>query len=435
MTLQSGAPPATDRARRRWAIAAVVILVLVVALLVAALMLRDDRDGAASGTASPAIPTASDAAASATLPASASAAPSAEAPISDEWIASATFSEPGRRYVAGDLAAWSDGLLAVGTWYESEDRGAFGPPPAHQGRVWRSTDGTEWADATPGGTFDQVELQHLLETADGALIVIGDRWTGQERTSAAWATTDGESWESVVLDGVPADAWLARVVTGPKGHLAAAWLGNEAQVLYSADGRQWDATVSDVSWFNDLGAGDEGFVASIIRGDPNTSASEIVASSDGLEWFDATAPADGAARVAPRGGDWFAATTSVGENVSVAAWESADGLEWSPLGDLTLGSFESADATCTEGPWAIHGLPGLMVMGTTLFGPCGEGAVVAAGSSYTSPDGVEWTQLPFGDQAFAAAAASVGDRVIVVTDTRTGFAENVGVVFWIGPAP
>jgi hypothetical protein len=434
MTVQRGPQAATDR-RRRLAIAAVVILALVVALLVALLMLRDDSDGAASGTASPSIPTASEPNPSATLPASASAAPSVEAPTSDEWIASATFSEPGRRYVAGDLAAWSDGLLAVGTWYESEDRGPFGPPPAHQGRVWRSTDGTEWADATPVGTFDQVELQHLLETGDGALIVIGDRWNGQERTSAAWATTDGAAWEPIVLDGVPADAWLARVVSGLRGHLAAAWLGNEAQVLYSADGRQWDATVSDVSWFNDLGAGDEGFVASIIRGDPNTSASEIIASSDGLEWFDATAPPDGAARVAPRGGDWFAATTSVGENVSVAAWQSADGLEWSPLGELPLATFEALDLTCTEGPWAIHGLPGLMVMGTTLFGPCGEGAVVAAGSSYASPDGLEWTQLPFGAQAFAAGAALVGDRVIVVTDTRTGIAENVGVIFWIGPAP
>lgn len=442
MTSRSGPPPEEDRARRRWAIVAVGVAVLIVVIVVAVLALGDGTDG----TATPATPTASEsvasasATASATAQASASSVPSAqapsptavEAPIPGEWIAAATFSEPGRRYVLGDLAAWSGGLLAVGTWYEEEGRGVFGPPPAHQGRIWRSTDGTEWTDATPADTFDQLELLHLIQTADGTLIVVGDRWTGPERASEAWATTDGESWESVVLDGVPAGAVMARVASGAKGHLAAAFVGNEAVMLYSADGRQWEATGSNVTSVGDLGAGDEGFVASIFRGD---GAPLIVASSDGREWFDSPTRPDGAFLVAPRGGDWLAMTTIFDDVPTVATSQSANGLEWSALGDVELGSLDFEGLSCSEIPGAIHGLPGLMVMGTTLSGGCGEGAVIAAGGSYASVDGAEWTRLPFGDQAFAAAAVTVGDRVIVATDTRTNRAENIGVIFWISQAP
>ena len=61
-----------------------------------------------------------------------------------------------------------------GTLYDEVGRGVFGPPPSHAGRVWRSTDGTEWTDASPRpATFADVELVHLFEATDGALIVIG----------------------------------------------------------------------------------------------------------------------------------------------------------------------------------------------------------------------------------------------------------------------
>lgn len=441
MTAQSGSAPATDRSRRRSAIAAVGVAVLVIALVIAALIVRNDTDGAANGTPSPAAPTASDAVASASVPESASAAATSQEPsptstvgatIPGEWTAAATFSEPGRRYVLGDLAAWSGGLVAVGTRYEQEARGVFGPPPAHAGRVWRSTDGTEWTDATPAGIFGQVELQHLLAGADGALIVIGDTWTGLDRTSAAWATSDGESWEPIVLEGVPAGAWITRVASGAKGHLAAAHVGAEPHTLFSADGRQWESTLSDATAVGYLGSGDEGFVASIFRGD---GAPLIVASSDGREWFDSPTRPGGAFLVAPRGADWLAMTTIFGDALSVETSQSANGLDWSPLGSVPLRSVEFEGVSCSETPGGIHGLPTLSVLGTVLSGPCGEGAVVAAGASYASLDGVDWTRLPFGEQAFAAAAVTVGERVIVGTDTRTNLAENIGVIFWISQAP
>lgn len=441
MTVQSGSAPGTDRSRRRSAIAAVGVTVLVIALVVAALILRNDTNGAANGTVSPAASSASDAVASASVPESASAAPTSQEPsptstvgatVPGEWTAAATFSEPGKRYVFGDIAAWSGGLVAVGTRYEEEFRAVFGPPPAHAGRVWRSTDGIEWTDATPAGITDQVEPQHLFERADGALIVIGDTWTGLDRTSAAWATSDGESWEPIVLEGVPAGAWITRVVSGAKGHLAAAHVGAEPHTLFSADGHEWESTLLDATAVGDLGAGDEGFVASIFRGD---GAPLIVASSDGREWFESPTRPGGAFLVAPRGGDWQAMTTIFGNALSVETSQSANGLDWSPLGTVPLASVEVEGGSCSETPGAIHGLPALAVLGTVLSYPCGEGAVVAAGASYASFDGVDWMRLPFGEQAFAAAAVTIGDRVIVVTDTRTSLAENVGVIFWISQAP
>ena len=73
----------------------------------------------------------------------------------------------------------------------------------------------------------------------------------------------------------------------------------------------------------------------------------------------------------------------------------------------------------------------MVVVETMLYFGCGEGAYVVAGASYASLDGAAWEALPFGDQAFAAGAAMIGDRVVVGTDTRTASAPVIGVTFWI----
>ena len=93
-----------------------------------------------------------------------------------------------------------------------------------------------------------------------------------------------------------------------------------------------------------------------------------------------------------------------------ATWQSANGLDWSALGEMTLASVELGDVTCFEVPGTLHGLSMMTVAGTVLSGPCSEGAVVGAGATYASLDGGDWTQLPFGDQAFAAAATMSGER-------------------------
>ena len=329
---------------------------------------------------------------------------------------------------------WSDGLVAVGTRYEDESRNVFGPPPQHAGQVWRSTDGTDWTDATPVGTFDDVELLHLFEVADGALIAIGQIYNELDPVSAAWETLDGQTWTSVELAGIPENAFVLQVASGAQGHVASTYVGAEAHPVYSADGRSWEATLTDPDGIHSVAAGDEGFVASTFE--VGVTAPKVVASSDGLEWFDATEPDDGAFLPAPRGGDWVATATTFAESaVSVSTWGSTNGLEWSPLGEMTLAEADPTETPCAEWPGSLHGLATITVAGTVMAGLCGEGAIVTAGGSYASADGAEWTRLPFGDRAYAAGAVIVGDRVVIGTDSRTGQAESFGVTFWISGAP
>ena len=426
-----------------WPAIAAVGALAVAALMLAILVLRDGTDGSpqtvgsGSPSAGPDGASESPAAASTDLASPSGAAtppvgPGASAAIADAWTAVATYSEPGQRYVFGDMASGTDGIVAVGTRYVSETRSVFGPPPAHQGVVWRSIDGTEWSELPAAATFDQVELTQLFHDADGALIAIGDTWIGLERTSAAWASPDGESWEPIVLDGMPAGAWISRLVSGASGFLASAHVGAQSNVLYSADGRQWESVLPNATGVNDLGAGDEGFVASIFMGD---GAPVIVASGDGLQWFNATPPAVDAFMVAPRGRDWLGMTSTFGDVVSSDTWRSANGLEWGPIGGLTLGIVESPGVSCREAPALLHGLPSMVLLGTTLLGPCSEGAVIGAGGSYASVEGGEWSALPFGEQATAAGAVQLDDRVVVATDTRTNRAAVIGVTFWIREAP
>jgi hypothetical protein len=419
--------------RPRPALIGAGLVAAVVLLLLAVFLLRpgDDTVGEASPSPS-AAPTTAEPTATASPTAQPTAAPTTSAPttVPEAWIEGATFSEPGKRYVLGDLVAWSDGLVAVGTLYEQEARSVFGPPPPRSGRVWRSTDGTSWADVTPTGTFEDVELTHLFEAADGALIVIGNAYPELDPVSVAWESREGETWSPAQLVGIPGGAFVVHVASGAQGHVASAYVGADSHPLYSSDGRTWEPTLAN-SAIHTVAAGDEGFVANVTS-DGTEAMTGIVASADGLEWFDATQPSDGTFLAAPRGGDWLATTTTFSDSVvDVATWDSANGLDWSHVADITLGSVEYPTVTCSESPAVMHGLSWITVMGTVLFGPCSEGAVIGAGTSYASLDGSAWVPLPFGEQAFAAGAAMAGDRIVIATDARTNQAAVIGVTFWI----
>jgi hypothetical protein len=430
---RGGPPPA--------ALIGLGVLAAVVAILLAVLLLRPQEP---AGQASPS-PSSSGAPPSVTAEPTAAASPSAtadptaEAPaLPGSWTEAAVFSEAGKRYVLGDLVAWSNGLVAVGTLYEDANRSVFGPPPPRSGRVWHSTDGSDWADVTPDGTFADVELAHLYEAADGALIVIGqayDNETAPESpVSAAWETRDGETWTSVALAGIPEGAFILDVAAGGRGHLAAVSTAAPAQAMFSTDGRSWEVAIDDFAVAT-VAAGDEGFVMSGLPAGPEGAPRQVMASADGHEWVDATEPEGDDFLAAPHGADWIASTTTIDPDavsVANATWQSADGLDWSEAGEIPLEVSDVAGTGCHEIPTALHGLPTMAVSGTVLTFGCGEGAVVAAGGSYATLDGGEWTRLPFGEQAFAAGAAIIGDLVVVATDARTSSAEVVGVTFWVG---
>ncbi|HEV2952094.1 MAG TPA: hypothetical protein VGZ51_08315 [Actinomycetota bacterium] len=408
-----------------------------VAAILLIVLLQRQPDPAAEGSPSPsgASPSPAPTGSAASSTADPTPEPTSSAPpaIPETWTEAAVFSEAGKRYVLGDLVAWSDGLVAAGTLYEDDARGVFGPPPPRAGRVWRSTDGTDWTDATPEGTFGDVELVHLYEAADGALIVIGHAYPEVDPVSAAWETRDGETWTPVELAGIPEGAFVQQLASGARGHVASTFVGADAHALYSADGRSWEPTL-DGAPLGMVAAGDEGFVASVSSDDPAEPSHRVVASADGREWFDATEPDDGSFLAAPRGGDWIGATTRIDpddRSVSVATWGSANGLEWERLGEMALAGEDPFGLDCAEIPAVLHGLSTMTVTGTVLTFGCGEGAVVTAGGSYASLDGAEWTRLPFGGQAFAAGAAMIGDRVVIGTDARTNTSDVIGITFWV----
>src|SRR5688500_9054999 len=107
------------------AVARVAVALIVSAVIAVALLLRDEPGvgTTTSATPDPTITASSDPTprdtASAAPSATEAPSPTAEAPtaIPTEWTAVATFSETGKRYVVGDLQAWSGGLVAVGTLY------------------------------------------------------------------------------------------------------------------------------------------------------------------------------------------------------------------------------------------------------------------------------------------------------------------------------
>jgi len=422
------------------ALIGIVVFVAIGLLLLAIFVLRPSYDPIADASPSPTgtsvlSPGPSDAATpSGTGQQTATPTPTAPTNVPESWSEAAVFVEPGTRYVLGDLVEWSDGLVAVGTRYEDESRNVFGPPPEHSGKVWRSTDGTDWTDATPAEMFADVELLYLLEAADGALIAIGQVYPDLDPVSEAWETHDGLTWTSIELTGVQEDAFVVQVASGAQGHVASTYVGAEAHPLYSADGRSWEPTLAEADGIHSVAAGDEGFVASTF--DVGVTAPQVVASSDGIEWFDATEPDDGAFLPAPRGRDWVATVTTFADSaVSVSTWGSTNGLAWSQLGDMPLVEADPTGLQCAEAPGSLHGLATMTVAGTVMSGICGEGAVLTAGGSYVSADGAEWTRLPFGDRAYAAGAVIAGDRLVIGTDSRTGQGETLGITFWISGAP
>jgi hypothetical protein len=415
------------------------VIAAIAAILLVVFLLRPGSDPVGEVSPAPSAPPTSPeptegATPSASFQGTPAATSSAPATIPETWTDAAVFAEPGKRYVLGDLVAWSDGLVAVGTVYEEEGRSVFGPPPPRAGRVWRSTDGTDWTDVTPTDTFADVELVHLFEAADGALVVIGHSYPDVATVSAAWETSDGETWTRVELAGIPEEAFMLQVASGAQGHVAAVSVGTPNAAMYSSDGRTWEPTLDEAA-VNTLAAGDEGFVASLLRPGSEEAPAQVMASADGLEWFDATEPDDGSFLAAPRGGDWLASTTTVDfddPSIAVVTWGSPNGLDWSRLGDMALGTDDPFGSDCSETPATLHGLPTMTVAATLWTFGCGEGAVINAGASYASVDGAAWMRLPFGDQAYAAGAAMIGDRVVIATDARTGNGPVIGVTFWIG---
>lgn len=354
--------------------------------------------------------------------------------------------------VINHLVAIPDGrLLALGF----RDDGSLGGVA----EAWISSDGRDWQKTDLG-------IQGLLNAVDIAagplgLVIIGRAETNAAgRNEYAWHSEDGLDWARV-WEAVD-DEILAAVGAGPEGFVMVGQQryehgGNPIGVaLASADGREWieaptDGPVGLAGMWSVVPTGGDWVATSLGGADIN-----VLLSPNGLDWTADTAfpgadarqggiaqlagDADFAGRVSVIGAlgpDWLAAGSefdSIDEDGRTLArtWTSANALAWTESASMRLGPAGDEEIPCPENIAGIESV-GRVAFFSTIR--CGEGAVSGAGSAYAVVDGGPWQSMPFGDHANVAGAAVIGDRLVVITDTNTGFAFEYGVNIWVGDLP
>lgn len=452
-------PPAADARLRggtpRWPLISVGALAAIAAVMAVAVLLGGLRDD--TGEASPSPSAAATVSAEPTVAASEEPQPESPSPTAAAtssppdvttdlaWTETAAFPAPGGASAVNAVVRHDTGLVAVGVAYD-EPLPILGPPPRHEGRVWLSSDGIEWEDATPDGIFDNVALRYLQVASDGAVIahgwaespdsdVIGAAVAFESSDGRTWVAIDhpfGDgSWPNVMSQGARGSA---AIVVAPEGPLLSVW--------WAADARSWELVHdlgAEVSF--SLGAGDEGFVIAGTRtGEAGTAEPFAIASGDGREWFQADAPPGAARGVAPRGGDWVAISADpvivLGQPSEAQVWSSANGLSWTRTGSYRLGTVEHSDVICTELPGSFFAAGPWLMAGTMLSFGCSEGGVETKGTQLISLDGVDWVALPFGAPA---SEAGMGTRIAgaIEVDGRlvlVGERDRVAT-FWVGEMP
>jgi hypothetical protein len=145
------------------------------------------------------------------------------------------------------------GLVAVGEYNET----LYDP----QAAVWLSEDGVNWSRVDPsaiegGGTGRPVEAGQasgpgaiMYDVAAGGpgLIAVGTVWPYGESRAAVWVSSDGSTWEQILLDpgvvGEPNFSTVNAVVVGPHTIAAVGRVGaanrSHAAVWTSELGTEW----------------------------------------------------------------------------------------------------------------------------------------------------------------------------------------------------
>ena len=352
-----------------------------------------------------------------------------------QWTQAGSFGAEGSREEVSALTERDGLIVAVGTHYDDEARPVFGPPSAHEGRVWISNNGRAWGDVTPSGTFDNVALRQVYTTPNGSFIAIGLRTEWPDQVSLAWESSDGRSWDQTST-GLPAGATVLDVERGPIGYLALsrtedAYKGAH-QLWLSSNGRTWDLVrdAHEKETLYDIGAGLEGFVAVGRRLlEHPAEAVFSLASADGREWFEGplySAPTN----VTPIRGDWVTMGLIAGDPGALPLWRSANGLDWTASGSVTAESVLLTDgATCQEYLGRLDNADRWLVLNLTLSFPCSEGGFVTPGRQLVSVDGATWDELPFTQYSSVADVLATKGLLLLVGHT----AERAS--FWTGEAP
>jgi hypothetical protein len=123
--------------------------------------------------------------------------------------------------------------------------------------TWHSPDGTTWIRVQGPRFGDGWGQGPTVTYVNGAYFAIGGAEAQDEARDAIWRSTDGLSWEMVVVN--PDYGYIAEVVYGDRGFLAVGWSGDTgAAVWHSTDGVTWtgpnhDPDVFTDTWFHAAG--------------------------------------------------------------------------------------------------------------------------------------------------------------------------------------
>ena len=352
------------------------------------------------------------------VPSPSEAAPTAAPPPPEpaDWSEVAAFGASGAITRVEDIEVAPFGLIAVGVEYGVAEMPVFGPVPRN-GRVWLSADGRTWEDVTPQGTFADSDIYQVVALPDGAVVAFS-RVAADEGPDpfSVVESRDGRTWYgSEISIGMQP---VLNMTSGGPGYVTVRRASeSESELWFADDGRafQYAFALPPGTTVASLEGGPEGFVAVVVSSD-DPPVVTILASGDGLEWLEAdSAPADMRAAV-PLGNDWIgiapAPPFDVYLDATTTTWFSSNGLGWSRLGSLQFHAVGADEpSSCREFLSGAIGTGSAVVVSTVFSYPCSEGGVQRFGQSSISPDGEDWTGLPFTASEVVGTAASRGATI------------------------
>jgi hypothetical protein len=156
----------------------------------------------------------------------------------------------------------------------------------YKGYVYVSNDGSRWAAAPQGGTFDHTGFAAIAAGGTGFVIVGAKIPETGARDGAAWTASDGQRWTPATDDGTFKGATLAAVVHGAGTFLAVGSIGADGAAWTSTDGTSWvrvDGGAFKGRPLADVATSGSSYLA--VGRDANGAA--VWASSDGRSWHSA----------------------------------------------------------------------------------------------------------------------------------------------------
>lgn len=350
---------------------------------------------------------------------------------SGEWTAVASRGDGSAVDHAHLVTYGAAGFLAIGYRLEHSEGG----PRFAEAYAWRSVDGVVWEEVAPPPL--RSVPNDLWVTPSGTYVVTGlQPGDSSNKNIDVLSSVDGFTWEPANTS-LPTDVQVEGVDRGALGYLLMGRrsLGADSALGLASDGLDWEVVRDlvhegdnfDVVYrLDDIGAGDEGYVALGWRITGEVYERLAFASADGREWVDTLAPfgSEPAAYVAtavlaPLGSDWVAVVPQ--RDGALQVWTSANGIAWEAGG--TIGTVE---ITSADDPVLLN------VEGTLYFSLGGE-ALPGATGAWSSTDAETWTPLDIGEAVASDSAAGAGVVVLTGHQVADGGAGTIATI-WASPA-